>query len=174
MSVHFASCRWRNSADAEDGCCGAEPPCLFGRKSVHKSGCFRVSSVKYDNRCEKDGGLSVGEAKSWLRREKEREGGRGGQDGLTLVRALTHCAATKVESNVFFVQPFPRERLSTCPCRILSSFSEKVCGLLVQRINSTSERVNTLDKYVLCVASFPRTFRDAFFFYLFYLSSSES
>lgn len=78
MSVHFASCRWRNSADAEDGCCGAEPPCLFGRKSVHKSGCFRVSSVKYDNRCEKDGGLSVGEAKSWLRREKEREGGRKG------------------------------------------------------------------------------------------------
>lgn len=52
--------------------CGAEPPCLFGRKSVHKSGCFRVSSVKYDNRCEKDGGLSVGEGKSW-RNERERE-----------------------------------------------------------------------------------------------------
>ena len=93
------------------------------------------------------------------------------------MRALTHCAATKVESNVFFVQPFPRERLSTCPCRILSSFSEKVCGLLVQRINSTSERVNTLDKYVLCVASFLRTFRDAssftLLFFIFHLLNRE-
>lgn len=50
---------------------GCEPPCLFGRKSVHKSGCFRVSSVKYDNRCEKDGELSVGEVNPG-----ERERGR--------------------------------------------------------------------------------------------------
>lgn len=103
--------------------CGAEPPCLFGRKSVHKSGCFRVSSVKYDNRCEKDGGLSVGEGKSW-RNERERE--------VNLVRP----PRLKVTGDVF-VQPFPqREPLSTRPCWILSSFSEKVCRLLVQRINS--------------------------------------
>lgn len=104
--------------------CGAEPPCLFGRKSVHKSGCFRVSSVKYDNRCEKDGGLSVGEGKSGETRERERE--------VNLVRP----PRLKVTGDVF-VQPFPqREPLSTRPCWILSSFSEKVCRLLVQRINS--------------------------------------
>lgn len=53
---------------------GCEQPCLFGRKSVHKSGCFRVSSVKYDNRCEKDGELSVGEVNPG-----ERERKRGGK-----------------------------------------------------------------------------------------------
>lgn len=48
-----------------------EVACLFGRKSVHKSGCFRVSSVKYDNRCESDGGLSGGEGKSLARGESQ-------------------------------------------------------------------------------------------------------
>lgn len=46
--------------------------------------------MKYDNRCEKDGGLSVGEAKSWLRREKEREGGRKGRLGWVNLGASTY------------------------------------------------------------------------------------
>ena len=47
----------------------------------------------------------------------------------------------------------------------------------MQRINSTSERVNTLDKYVLCVASFLRTFRGAssftLLFFIFHLLNRE-
>lgn len=118
-------------------------------------------------------------SKSWRKREK-----RGGYDGLTLVRALTpapslHCAATKVESNVFFVQPFPREHPSTLLDSLEHKFlweSLRITRANVQRITSwVSELTSWINMF--CVAS--RRFvlvpgnvsRCLFFFPRFYLST---
>lgn len=118
-------------------------------------------------------------SKSWRKREK-----KGGYDGLTLVRALTpapslHCAATKVESNVFFVQPFPREHPSTLLDSLEHKFlweSLRITRANMQRINSwVSELTSWINMF--CVAS--RRFvlvpgnvsRCLFFFPRFYLST---
>lgn len=120
-------------------------------------------------------------SKSWRKREEERGEG---YDGLTLVRALTpasslHCAATKVESNVFFVQPFPREHPSTLLDSLEHKFlweSLRITRANVQRINSwVSELTSWINMF--CVAS--RRFvlvpgnvsRCLFFFPRFYLST---
>lgn len=120
-------------------------------------------------------------SKSWRKREEERGEG---YDGLTLVRALTpapslHCAATKVESNVFFVQPFPREHPSTLLDSLEHKFlweSLRITRANVQRINSwVSELTSWINMF--CVAS--RRFvlvpgnvsRCLFFFPCFYLST---
>lgn len=144
--------------------CGAEPPCLFGRKSVHKSGCFRVSSVKYDNRCEKDGELSVGEGKSWRNekeREKEREGGRGGYDPWVNLGASTYLPPLlpivrpprlKVTGDVFF-NPFHESISRRAPvgfsrARVsLRKFADYSCERATYQL---VKWVNSLDKYVLC------------------------
>lgn len=120
-------------------------------------------------------------SKSWRKREEERGEG---YDGLTLVRALTpapslHCAATKVESNVFFVQPFPREHPSTLLDSLEHKFlweSLRITRANVQRINSwVSELASWINMF--CVAS-PRfvlvpgnVSRCLFFFPRFYLST---
>lgn len=120
-------------------------------------------------------------SKSWRKREEERGEG---YDGLTLVRALTpapslHCAATKVESNVFFVQPFPREHPSTLLDSLEHKFlweSLRITRANVQRINSwVSELTSWINMF--CVAS-PRfvlvpgnVSRCLFFFPRFYLST---
>lgn len=96
-------------------------------------------------------------SKSWRKREEERGEG---YDGLTLVRALTpasslHCAATKVERNVFFVQPFPREHPSTLLDSLEHKFlweSLRITRANVQRINSwVSELTSWINMF--CVAS---------------------
>lgn len=154
---------------------GCEPPCLFGRKSVHKSGCFRVSSVKYDNRCEKDGELSVGEVNPG-----ERERGRlrwvnlGASTYPRLFSPLCGHQGWKER-----LQPFPREH----PSILLDSLEHKflweslrITRANVQRINSwVSELASWINMF--CVAS-PRfvlvpgnVSRCLFFFPRFYLST---